>query len=519
LQQQNIPNSVEFDLCKANFSEFQTRRSVKGCSRYPTHQDYLISRILTQAVEPPIRLIPDDAGLPQRATQRRELWGTTETNQADSQDDSLLDVSETSRLLGVSESWVYRHASELPAVRIGAMLRFGRVLLLRQLRATTSCRTGSRLEPERGIQMRRYQQGTVFKQGKETKTWYGMWREDVRKPDGQIARRQRKIRLGTVSELPTRYAARTRLAELMGAKPAVEMTFAELVERWKTAVVPTLKSTTAANYQHVLRARVVPTFGEMQVRNMGRYEVELFLAENAKMYCRNTLRGMRASLSGVMSWAVRCGWLEKNPCSGVKLPMAGKKVIRAVLRPEQTIALANRLNEPYSTLVLFLATTGLRVGEAVGIKWSDFDGDVLHVCRRIYDRKEGSLKSERAERSLPIPMALLSRMRALGDGEWVFHSQAATPINPGNALKRYIRPAAKELGISMGGWHDLRHTLATSLRKRGYSPKVISELVGHSSVQITENIYDHADRADFRAALGEMASELLPDVTKSAVVN
>ena len=71
----------------------------------------------------------------------------------------------------------------------------------------------------------------------------------------------------------------------------------------------------------------------------------------------------------------------------------------------------------------------------------------------------------------------------------------------------------------MGGWHDLRHTLATSLRKRGYSPKVISELVGHSSVQITENIYDHADRADFRAALGEMASELLPSVTKLAVVN
>lgn len=430
----------------------------------------------------------------------------------------LLDVSEAASLLGVSESWIRRHIRELPAVRVGRLIRLDSSLLLRQVRATTPSRTGSRLEPERGIQMRRYQQGTVFKQGKEVKTWYGMWREDVRKPDGQIVRRQRKVRLGTVSEMPTRCEARTRLAELMGAKPVVEMTFAELVERWRTVVVPTLKSTTAANYQHVLRSRIIPTFGTMQVRHIGRYDVELFLAENAKMYCRNTLRGMRASLSGVMSWAVRCGWLEKNPCSGVKLPMAGKKVIRAVLTPEQTIAIAPKLSEPYSTLVLFLAVTGLRVGEAVGIKASDFDGDVLHVCRRIYDRKVGTLKSEASERSLPIPATLLSRMRALGDGEWVFRSEAGTPVNPGNALKRYIRPAVKELGISLGGWHDLRHTLVTSLFKRKCSPKVISELVGHSSVRITQD-YDHPDGDGFRAALGEMASELLPSVTKLAAAN
>src|SRR6202521_5650819 len=115
----------------------------------------------------------------------------------------LLGVAEAASILDVSKSWLYRHAHELPSVRAGRLLRFDRTLLLRQFQCTTPSRTGNRLNPKRGIQMRRYQRGSVFKKGKRSKTWYGMWREDVRKPDGGIVRRQRKIRLGTVSELPT----------------------------------------------------------------------------------------------------------------------------------------------------------------------------------------------------------------------------------------------------------------------------------------------------------------------------
>jgi integrase len=189
-------------------------------------------------------------------------------------------------------------------------------------------------------------------------------------------------------------------------------------------------------------------------------------------------------------------------------------VIRSILSAEQINALAAKLHEPYSTLVLFLVVTGLRVGEGVAVKWSDFDGDVLHVCRRIYEGSPDTTKTEGAVRSLPIPPALLSRMKALGDGEWIFRSRAGTPVNPGNALKRYIRPVARHLGIAIGGWHDFRHTLNTRLRKRGWSARVRADILGHSTLQMTEQVYDHADREDFRTALGEIESELLRDVTK-----
>jgi integrase len=371
------------------------------------------------------------------------------------------------------------------------------------------------------LQLRRYQRGYVYKTGKRIKAWYGRWREDVRHADGTVSRRQRNEMLGTLAELPTRSAAYEELSRRMAlsTRPGVEMKFSELVERWNSAAAATIKGTTVAFYRRHLKANLIPAFGAREISTIGRYDVESFLASKAGAYCRNTLRGMRVSLGKVMSWAVLCGWLEKNPCSGVKLPQARSRITRTILRPEQTLAIASKLVEPYSTLVLFLAVTGLRVGEAVGIKWSDFDGDVLRVRRRIYEGKADTTKTGKSQRDLPIPASLLSRMRSLGGSDWVFRSCADTPANPGNALKRYLRPAARELGIPIGGWHDFRHTLGTKLRKCGWSAKVRADILGHSSLQTTEGTYDHADQEDFRSALTEIADELFRSVPKTAAVN
>jgi integrase len=371
------------------------------------------------------------------------------------------------------------------------------------------------------LQLRRYQRGHVYKSGKRIKVWYGMWREDLKRPDGSLRRRQHKVRLGTVSELPTKTAAYGALARHISflCRTTTELKFSELVERWRATIVPTIKRTTATYYENTLRAHIVPAFGEKQISDITRFDVESFLAERARKYCRNTLRGMRVSLGRVMSWAVQCEWVEKNPCSGVKLPHAGERIERTILAPTQVSDIAKKLNEPYATLVLFLAITGLRIGEAVGIKRSDFDGDVLRVRRRIYEGKADTTKTKKSARDLPVPDVLRSRLFSISGHEWIFESGNGTPVNPGNALKRYVRPAVRSLGIKIGGWHDFRHTLGTALRKHGWSAKVRADLLGHSNLQVTDGVYDHADQDDFREALGEIASELLPDVTKSEIVN
>src|SRR5580765_8676462 len=64
--------------------------------------------------------------------------------------------------------------------------------------------------------------------------------------------------------------------------------------------------------------------------------------------------------------------------------------------------------EPYATFIRFLAATGLRIGEAIAVQWSDFHGNVLHITRRIYDGEVGTVKSAHSERKLPIAQICLS---------------------------------------------------------------------------------------------------------------
>jgi len=345
-----------------------------------------------------------------------------------------------------------------------------------------------------------------------------MFREDIRAAEG-TERRQRMIRLGTFSELPTKKSARNKLAEILGSSTEkVEMSFLELTDRWKMAEGPTLKATTFSHYNNALRAYVLPIFGNRQIASITREDIQMFLAQKAKTYSQSTLRSMRAVLGLTLGWAHACGWIAKNACVKVKLPKntGGRRVTRTVLQPAQITAIVSRLEEPYATLVLFLAMTGLRIGEAIAVKWTDFEGNVLRVSRRIYDGDVDSVKSLKSVRELPLDAKLVERIRGLGERhEWVFRSEVGTPVNPGNALKRYIHPAAKALGIVIGGWHDFRHTLSTGLRRAGVHPKVVSDILGHSRLSLAMDVYDRTDVTDFEQPLAVVAKGLLSTVSKS----
>ena len=433
----------------------------------------------------------------------------------------LLTARETARRLNVSETWVRRHRHQIGAVYVGRQLRFDPVSLSQRLRLQFPP-TGKPLKPEGRHVLQRWQRGSVYKTGKKS-VWYGRFRVDVRDADGVIRRRTRKVRLGPVAEIPTRGEAAHRLEQLLAvpSKPKTQMKFSELVERWKVVAVPTLKSSTAGHHCNSLRS-LMPVFGEQEIAQITRYAISLFLAEQATRYARNTLHSFKTGLSVVFGFAVLNGWLEENPCSGVKLPRSencgGRRVRRSVLTEAQVTTIVANLPEPYATLVVFLAVTGLRIGEAIAIKWSDFDGDVLHVQRRIYEGQVDVTKTQKSERKLPIPASLLSRLQALRQGSaastWVFQAENGAAINPGNARNRYIRPVAKRLGVAIGGWHDFRHTLTTNMRRSGVHPKVISGVLGHSNVRLAMDVYDHLDVRDMRDPLRFAAENLLPNVPK-----
>jgi integrase len=433
---------------------------------------------------------------------------------------SAITVKKAAQKLSVSETWIRRHIAELPVFRAGRLIRFDSRLLSEMFSGTMQ--RGNSLRPERVI-MNRYQRGSVIARGKKgSKMWYGKFREDVRTPAG-IERKQRFVRLGTMAELPTKNAARNKLSELIGdsAPPTVmDITFKELTERWEKAEGPTLKSTTLEHYTNALRAYVLPYFGKQKIASISREDIQQFLAEKAKGYSTSTLRSMLVVVGLTLGWAESCKWIERNPCIKIKLPKktGGRKVWRTFLVANTVVQLSEWLKEPYTTLVLFVYSTGLRIGAAIAIKWSDFSGNVLTVSRRLYGGEVDSVKSLKSERKLPIEAKLLERLRQLGEGhEWVFRSRDGTPINPGNPLKRHVRLAATACGIKIGGWHDFRYSLSTKLRRDGVHPKVVSDILGHSRVNLAMDVYDHTDVTDFTAPLTAVANELVASGIKSEV--
>lgn len=368
------------------------------------------------------------------------------------------------------------------------------------------------------FQRNRYQSGSVvFYKGKRTKTWYGMWRADVTDADGKLHRRQRNVRLGSMQELPTKRDAREALRLIMGKlQPKTEMTFSQLVEQFEKLQVPMLKGSTGRYRLRMLKSPAISPFNPIQLSELKKVHVEALAVKEAKKYSRSVVRGLLSSLSQMFAWAVDHGWLEKNPAAGVKVPRhcAGKRVTRYVCTEAETAAVISRLPEPYASLVLLLATTGLRIGEAIALKHEDFESGFLHVRRRIVEGEVDTVKTEASDRLLPIPESLRERLKGLSKEGWIFQSRNGEPLNHKNVMRRYIRQAAKAAGLQGINWHSFRHSFTVAQRRAGTHPKILSDLLGHASVSTAMDTYDHASESELRQPL----DQLLRNVMKSEAV-
>ena len=438
----------------------------------------------------------------------------------------LWDIRQAAEYLKVSESWVRRRLAELPHSRHGRLIRFDPEELKRTVGDRKSLEPIRRLMPNN-----RYQRGGVYLRGKRERVWYGTYRIDA--PEG---RRPINIRLGTSQELPTKVTARDKLTKKIAemtksdATPqtASSMKFSELVERWKQSEGPGLGETTLDHYTNALRSLVLPQWKDRSISSIQREDITNLLNSQAAKYSRSSLKSMRLVVTMTLAWAERNSYIKRPNgwLDGIKLPRktGGRKVVRTELEPSQTLGIVQQLKEPYSTLVLFLGLCGRRIEEAIGIKPTDLDdNNVLHIRRVIYKGRAEELEEDQIQ-VLPLDQPehaeLVRRLRTLGGShKWVFRSRKGTPLDPGNARRRYLHPAAQAVGVKIGGWHDFRHTLIRKMRKAGVHPVVVSGTVGHKRVELAPAVYDRANQSKIRAALGVVGKQLLPNVLPSGLPN
>jgi len=210
-----------------------------------------------------------------------------------------------------------------------------------------------------------------------------------------------------------------------------------------------------------------------------------------------------------------------NPISKVR-QSAKRERIPDVLEVSEFQALLQELSLRERTLVAFDGITGLRRAELIGLKWCDVDFELqINVTRSVVHQVVGNCKTEASQKPVPLEASVAEDLWLWKQStpynrpeDWVFASpwtKGKQPLWPDSLLRRWIKPAAKRVGITKRlGWHTFRHTYSTLLRANGEDIKVVQELLRHANSKITMDVYTQALSPAKREAQNRVASMMLP---------
>lgn len=354
------------------------------------------------------------------------------------------------------------------------------------------------------------QRGSIHRRGD---SWTVRWRTDTadgRKHHSKGGYRTKKEAQGFLTDVMT------AIRGGVFAEPTKVTIGDFLIERWLPARKLSLRPSTYASYQTAINRHVIPELGHVQVQQLSADRLDRFYAELiARGLAPKTVRNIHVLLHKALRDAVRKNLVPRNVADAAdppKLHRANRDEMKtwtpAQLRTFFNGIADHRLTPAY----LLAATTGMRRGEVLGVRWRDIDFKArrLHVCQTIlsvnYQLTLGQPKTLRGERKIALDaetIRVLDAHRAgqrrerhlLGAGyrdqDLVFAREDGSPIHPDYFSQTFDR-AVKRLGLPKIRLHDLRHTHATLGLGAGVPIKVMSDRLGHATTSFTMDIYMHA---------------------------
>src|SRR5712692_6939 len=284
-------------------------------------------------------------------------------------------------------------------------------------------------------------------------------------------------------------------------------------------MLPTLKVSTQSSYQTNLHRYVLPWLGETRLRDWRKAEIQAWLSALSESgLSRQTVKNIWSALSSVLRSAVDWGYIEVNPAHGVRLPARQPRAFVFLPAPEQVAQILKQLPEPSYTLMLLLVGTGLRVGEAIGLRWEDIDLNRknLTVRRDIWHGQVNSPKYAASERVIPLGPILAEHLqsRLQGEGSWIFAGESGRPLDPRNLAKRQLQSVLDRLQIPRFSWHRLRKLHSTYLGDLSVSPRIMQAQLGHADAALTLNIYTQVVPESQRRAIENLEGLLFRNVPK-----
>lgn len=297
-------------------------------------------------------------------------------------------------------------------------------------------------------------------------------------------------------------------------------TFAAATKLW-LAALHSAGSRSHEEYEGRVELYLLKTFGPVSIAEIRKTNILAWRDDLAERISAASVNSIMGTLSAAFSWFVDKDWIEHNPCTGVKRLKQDAKVFPWLQSAEAITRLLSECSGAVRTLVAVLVGTGMRLDEALHLRWDDIDIEhrliTVHRGRRG-SQPTGTTKSGKARR-VPIfdsVMPVLKEMKVARGGSPLLWPRAKrvrlgrTPPPDRAMSQTAVRKPFKEAVVRAGfdkalRLHDLRHTFASLFLVDGGDIFKLSRILGHHSVVITERTYAHLKPNAFEEDYGRVA--------------
>ena len=268
--------------------------------------------------------------------------------------------------------------------------------------------------------------------------------------------------------------------------------FREVADDWDTEH-ETEVSWNAHRAYRVPYATCLEWFGDMPIRNVTAQDIDALIKKvSAQGFAKRTVKGYLSVISLIFQYGMRHGDCDQNPSTAVAVPSRLKVTHRTVPDEGDIERIKQSVDLPFGPFAYLLLYTGLRRGEALGLKYEDinFSDRTISITRSVYWEGNKPIikdtKTAAGTRTIILLDALAEKLDQHGHG-FVFGGDA--PLT-NQAFKSRWGKYVRESGVTATP-HQLRHLFATILYECNIDEKVAQELMGHSSISTTRNIYTH----------------------------
>jgi len=311
------------------------------------------------------------------------------------------------------------------------------------------------------------------------------------------------------------------------------------LRRWLETRKPSLKPTTWASYEQLIRTHILPKIGGERLQDLTPEILNLFYA-NLLAYGRltgaggalstRTVRYIHTILRRALKDAVRWRLLTVNVCDYADPPPSKPTEEMKVWSLMQLRQFLDHVRDDrHCALWLLAASTGMRRGEITGLRWGDCDLDRARIAVTqtvVLVRSKitfSTPKTTKGRRSIPLDLTTVAALRqhrkrqletrlasgaAFKDHDLVFSAEDGGPVNP-ETIANMFQSTAKAAGLPLIRLHDLRHSYASIALAAGVHPRVVADRLGHSDVKVTLSTYSHVLPGVHEEAAEKVASAIL----------